>query len=77
MLEPEVRVHQPRHTFQLLSRSYRQRRLSCQSGVMLPGGRSCCQAGGHGARREVMMPVRCRVARQVRGRGSGGHHREG
>jgi len=48
-LELEVRVHQPRHTFQLLSRSYRQQRLSCQSGVMLPGGRSWCQAGGHGA----------------------------
>jgi len=33
------------------------------------GGRSWCQAGGHGARREVMLPVRSRVARQVRGRG--------
>ena len=43
-------------------------------GGMLPGGRSRCQAGGHGARREVMVPGRCRVARQV---GVGGHHREG
>jgi len=49
-LELEVRVHQPRHTFQLLSRSYRQRRLSCQSGVMLPGeSRVARQVRGRGS----------------------------